>query len=89
MDPRNVRIMKPYSDGSCVDDTVYVDEAARDALHVKWGDEVLVLGRRRCHAKIAPLKEEDVGAQAVRMTEQMQDKTYCCVGDEVLLYQKE
>ncbi len=89
MDARNVRIMKPYADGSCEGGTVYVDEAARDALHIAWGDEALVVGRRRHPAKIAPLQDEDTGAYAIRMDEAMRDAVYCEVGDEVLLYSKE
>lgn len=86
MDPRNVRIMKPYADGSCANGTVYIDELARDALHLAWGEEILVVGRRRHPAKIAPIREEDGEAQAIRMNQDMLDKVYCCVGDEVLLY---
>ena len=89
MDVRNVRILKEYPDNSCADDTVYIDDFARDALHINWGDEVLVVGRRRYAAKIAELRAEDTGAQVTRMNEKMLDNVYCCVGDEVLLYDKE
>ena len=86
MDTRNLRIMQPYPDNSCADDTVYIDEYARGALHIDWGQPTLVVGRRKYQAKIAQLKPEDVGAQVVRMNQDMLDKVYCCVGDEILLY---
>lgn len=89
MDVRNVRIMKDYPDKPCPDDNVYIDEAARDALHIQWGDEVLLVGRRSCVAKVLELKDEDTGAQVIRMNEKMLDNVYCCVGDELLLYDKE
>ena len=86
MDPRNVRIMKPYPDNSCLDDTVYIDDAARDALNVKWGGQCYVLGRRKVKATVEELRPEDQDAFTVRMTESMRDKIYCEVGDECLLY---
>lgn len=89
MDVRNVRIMRDYPDKPCPDDTVYVDDAARDALHVQWGEEALIVGRRRFAAKLQQLKPEDEGSQVIRMNENMLDKIYCCIGDEVLLYDKE
>lgn len=86
MDMRNVRIMNPYEDMDCDNQTIYIDESARDALHIDWEEEVMVVGRGKAKAKIKPLKKEDWGAQVVRMCEQMRDLVYCCVGDEVSLY---
>lgn len=89
MDPRNVRIMKPYADGSCKDDTVYIDEAARDALNIPWGGKCLVIGRRRTSAEVEPLRDEDQLSFNIRMNESMRDRIYCEVGDECLLYNDE
>lgn len=89
MDPRNVRIMRPYSDGSCRDDTVYIDEAARDALNIPWGARCLVVGRRRAPAAVGPLREEDRMSYTIRMSENMRDRILCEVGDECLLYPEE
>ena len=86
MDPRNVRIMKPYPDHSCKDDTVYIDDAARDALNVPWGGKCYVVGRRKTWAEVQELKPEDQDSYNVRMSENMRDKIYCEVGDECLLY---
>lgn len=88
MDARNVRILAPYSDG-CKENTVYIDDLARNSLHIKWGEECIVVGRRRVKAQIQPLKEEDCFGQVTRMTEAMRDAVYCEVGDEVLLYNVE
>lgn len=89
MDARNVRILPPYIDRQCEDDTVYIDEKARYSLHAQWGDQVMVVGRNKRLATIQPLKEEDWGGQMIRMNQKMCENIYCCIGDEVLLYRKE
>lgn len=87
MDARNVRILKPYPDSK--ENTIYIDDPARNSLHIQWGEECMVVGRRKVKAQIQPLKDEDWYGQVTRMTDAMRDAVYCDLGDEVLLYDVE
>lgn len=89
MDARNVRIMKPYVDSTCKEGVVYVDDDARSALHVQWGEHCLAVGRRKVKVEVQPLKDEDWNAQVIRMNDKLRQEIYCTVGDELLLYNLE
>ncbi|MDO4477879.1 MAG: hypothetical protein Q4B73_02410 [Lachnospiraceae bacterium] len=89
MDPRNVRILRPYDDGSCEDNAIYVDDSARYALHIQWGEKCKVVGRRPAEAVVKELKPCDADGFICRMNESLRDALYVEVGDEVLLYDLE
>ena len=86
MDARNVKILPPYPDEAFPNDTIYIDEAARYALHASWGDRVKLVGRREFEAKIAELRGYDQGAQICRMNDKLMDAIFSEIGDQLLLY---
>jgi hypothetical protein len=86
MDARNVKILPPYPDEAFPNDTIYIDDSARLALHANWGDKIKLIGRKECEAKIAELRSYDQGAQICRMNDKLMDDIFSVIGDQLLLY---
>lgn len=85
MDVKNVRVLKPYEDSNDSEPTIYIDEEARFALAVQWGEKVEVVGRRKCEAIVKALKEIDCGVQIARVNAALLQAAKVELGEEVLL----
>lgn len=86
MDVKCVRILRAYEDSKDKEKTIYVDESARYALIKKWGDTVMVRGRRDVKAvMIKPLKDIDQDGYIARANQALIDELFIEYGEEVLL----
>ncbi|ADY14372.1 hypothetical protein [Sphaerochaeta globosa] len=86
MDVKCVRILRAYEDSNDTEKAIYVDEAARYALIKKWGDSVMVRGRRDVKGVvIKALKELDQDGFIARANQALIDELFIEYGEEVLL----
>ncbi len=86
MDVKCVRVLRPYEDAQDEKNVIYVDEAARYALIKKWGDTVMVRGRRDVkNVQIKALKGLDQDGFIARAGEALIDELFIEYGEEVLL----
>lgn len=86
MDVKCVRVLRVYEDANDTQKVIYVDEAARYALIKKWGESVMVRGRRDVKGVvIKALKELDQDGFIARANQALIDELFIEYGEEVLL----
>lgn len=86
MDTKCVRLLRPYPSADPAARAIHIDEDARYALMVQWGDPVTVKGRLDVKGvAVQPLEEMDQNGFVARVGQALLDELYVEYGEEVML----